>query len=114
MSTNIYFVAEREVIVKCTGNTEIQKQYIGVWQTPTSDTYKIMNSPDPKMAYVEWVLSEFDEDEEEPIYAEGVTFCEGEPIGFTKFNSGKEHAAKFLRTCEELEAEGWEIRAEAW
>lgn len=114
MSTNIHFVAEREIIVKRTGKADVQTQYLHVWQTSTPDTYKIINSADPKLAYIEWVLTEFDRDEREPIYAEDDIECICEPVGFTTFNVGKQHVAEFLQIIEQLEAEGWEIKAEAW
>lgn len=114
MSTNIHFVAEREIIIKRTGKADVQTQNLHVWQTRTPDTYKIINSADPKMAYIEWVLNEFDRDEQEPVYAEDDVFGERDPVGFTTFNAGKQHVAEFLQIIEQLEADGWEIRAEAW
>lgn len=114
MSTNIHFIAEREIIVKRTGKADVQTQNLHVWQTRTPDTYKIINSADPKLAYIEWVLTEFDRDEQEPVYAEDDVFGERDPVGFTTFNAGKQHVAEFLQIIEQLEAEGWEIRAKAW
>ena len=113
MSTNIHFIAEREIIVKRTGKVDVQTQNLHVLQTRTPDTYKIINSADPKLAYIEYVLTEFDHDEQEPVYAEDDVFCERDPVGFKTFNAGKDHVAEFLQIIEQLEAEGYEIRAEA-
>ena len=114
MSTNIHFIATREIIVKRTGKADVQTQNLHVWQTSSPDTHKIINSADPKLAYIEWVLAEFDRDEQEPVFAEDDVFSERDPVGFTTFNAGKKHVAEFLQIIEQLEADGWEIRAEAW
>ena len=112
MSMNICFVGVRDVQVIKTGKFEQQRVRLNVFQTPTLDTCKIANSPDPKQAYIQWVLSKFDRDEEELVFAKDDIFCEGEPIGTKIVNEGKLHVAEFLQTWIDLEQDGYEIVCE--
>lgn len=114
MSTNIHFIATREVIVKKTGKEDTQRIQLHVWQTRTPDTYKIINSADPILAYVEIILNEFDHDEQLPVYAEDDIFGEKDPVGFKTFNAGKQHVTELMKSIQTLEEEGWEINLEAW
>lgn len=114
MSTNIHFIAHREVKVIKTNRVSTQEIQFDEFQTPTRVTYEIMASEDRAQAYKEWVLRECSRDEEFPIYAEDDVFGEGDPVGVEIYNAGKEHIEKFeewLKMCEE---EGFEVRAEAW
>lgn len=114
MSTNIHFVATREVKVVKTNRVTTQEIKFNELQTPTRVTWEIKDSADPIQAYRDWVLRECSRDEEFPIYAENDVFGEDEPIGVEIYNAGKEHIEKFdewLKMCAE---EGYEVRAEAW
>ena len=60
MSTNIHFVAKREISFKKKNGevaTDIQTDDFAVWQTPTSVTYQIMSSDDKINAYLKWINS---------------------------------------------------------
>ena len=114
MSTNIHFVAQREIQVVKTGKTSIQEIKFNEWQTPTRVTWEIMDSSDRIQAYKDWILRECSRDEEFPVYAEDDVFGEGEPVGKEIYNAGKEHLEQFeewLKMCDE---EGYTVVAEAW
>ena len=114
MSTNIHFLASREITVNRTGKTDTQTRHLQVWQSNSEETRKIMQSTDPVQGYVDWVIRRFDQDEQEPVYAEDDVFGQRDPVRFETYNPGRQHAAEFLRTVEELRADGWDIKAEAW
>ena len=113
MSMNIHFYGVRDVQVIKTGRIEQQTHQISVWQTPTKDTYEILDQPDPVRAYARWAADRTGE-EKEPIYAEDDIFGEGEPIGYDAINPGRMHAADFLKIVRMLRRDGYEIVAEAW
>lgn len=114
MSTNIHFVAHREINVVKTGKTQTQEIKFSEWQTPTRVTREIMNSTDPIQAYKNYILTECSRDEELPIYAEDDVFGEGTPIGVDVYNNGKEHVAQFEEWLNMCEEEGYTVVAEAW
>lgn len=114
MSTNIHFIAHREVKVIKTNRVSTQQIQFDEFQTPTRVTHEIMASADRAQAYKEWVLRECSHDEVFDVFAEDDIWEEREPVGKTIYNAGKEHIEKFeewLKMCEE---EGFEVRAEAW
>ena len=114
MSTNIHFVAAREVRVVKTGKTNTQEIQFDELQTPTSVTWEIMRSANPVQTYKDWVLRECSRDEEFPVFAEDDVFGERDPVGVEIYNAGREHIEKFdawLKMCAE---EGFDVRAEAW
>lgn len=114
MSTNIHFIATREIRVVKTGMITTQEIKFNEWQTPTRVTWEIMGSADRVQAYKDWILRECSRDEEFPVYAEDDIFGEGEPVGKEIYNAGKEHLAQFeewLKMCDE---EGYTVVAEAW
>lgn len=113
MSTNIHIKASRQIIVVKTGKTDMQTVYFNQWQTPSVDTYAIMESKDPIQAYKDWALRE-QEDQVENVYAEDDYFEEGEPIGTRTFNYGKEHVAEFEAWIREVEEAGYIVEFEAW
>ena len=113
MSTNIHFYGVRDVQVIKTGCIEQQTHQISVWQTPTKDTYAILDQPDPVKAYARWAADRTGE-EQELLYAKDDIFCEGEPIGYDTINPGRMHAADFLKIVRQLRRDGYEIVAEAW
>ena len=113
MSINIHFRAVRDIQVIKTGEITQEFRHLGVWQTPTEVTREIMNNADPIKAYADWAAAETG-DEQAPIYAEDDIWCEGEPVGFETVNVGKVAAAEFLETVKILQAEGFDIVAEAW
>lgn len=114
MSTNIHFIATREVKVVKTNRVTTQEIKFNELQTPTRVTYEIKDSADPVQAYKDWVLRECSRDEEFDVFADDDIYQEREPIGKEVYNAGKEHIEKFdewLKMCAE---EGYEVRAEAW
>jgi len=113
VSTNIHFKAEREILVVKTGKTDTQVEYVTVWQTPTNVTYDIVNSPDPIVAYIDWVKS-VSNDVQEPVYADDDIFHEEEPIGTETFNPGLLHIKDFEHAVQNLGNDGYTITAEAW
>lgn len=113
MSTNIHFKAIREIQVVKTGKIENQTMQFHEWQTPTEITNKIMNSDDKIAAYKEWVLS-ISKDMPNKIYHPDDIFAEGEPIGETIINVGKEHIAEFEDWIRDVTEQGYEVYAEAW
>lgn len=113
MSTNIHFEAIREIRVVKTGKIELQRVQFYEWQTPTEITHKIMDSDDKIAAYKEWVLS-ISKDVEHNIYHIDDIFGEGEPIGKTTVNAGKEHVADFENWIRSVTLEGYDVQVEAW
>ena len=114
MSTNIHFFGQRKVVVVTTKKIEIQREKIGGVQTPTDVTWQIMQSSDVRKAYTDWVMEQFGTDEQVPVFAEDDVWEEGEPIGTKTINDGKRLVDEFNEACAELEARGFEIKAEAW
>ena len=114
MSTNIHFIATREVQVIKTGKINTQEIKFNEWQTPSDVTRKIMASADPVQAYKDWILTECSIDVETDVFAEDDIFQERDPIGKEVFNAGKEHVAEFEQWLNMCSEEGFEVRAEAW
>jgi hypothetical protein len=114
MSTNIHFLATREIQVVKTGQRETQEErFGGVWQTPTDVTYKITAQADPIQAYRDWILS-VNADYEVDIYAEDDIFREREPVGTETRNEGVYHLKEFDAWITSRTEQGYEIAAEAW
>lgn len=114
MSTNIHFIAHREVKVIMTNRISTQEIKFDVFQTPARVTHEIMASEDRAQAYKAWVLRECSQDQEFDVFAEDDVWEERDPVGKRIYNAGKEHIENFeawLKMCEE---EGFEVRAEAW
>ena len=113
MSTNIHFLATRDIIVVKTGKQDKQEIYFDrVWQTPTRVTLEIIKN-DPIQGYRDYILNECSEDREYEIYAEDDIFCET-PIGTETYNPGREHLEEFDAWVRECEESGYTIQAEAW
>lgn len=115
MSTNIHFIATREVQVIKTGKINTQEIKFNEWQTPSDVTRKIMASADPVQAYKDWILTECSIDVETDVFDEDdIIFQDRDPIGKEVFNAGKEHVAEFEQWLNMCSEEGFEVRAEAW
>lgn len=67
MSLNVIIYAEREVIVKATDKTEIQRIFFDSMQTSTKDTNLIINSECPLETYKKLII-ENSIDEVERVY----------------------------------------------
>ena len=114
MSTNIHFLAEREIIVVKTGQKDIQRIYFNsVWQTPSRVTRELMDG-DPIQGYKDWILRECSHDEILAVYADDDYFEERAPVGQRIYNSGKEHVDAFEEWLDMCEQEGYTVTAEAW
>lgn len=114
MSTNIHFLATREIQVIRTGKIETQEEHFkGVWQTPTPVTRQLIGSLDPILAYRNWIL-EINEDYEVDIFAKDDIFREREPVGTETRNHGDDHCAEFDLWVASMTKQGYEITAEAW
>lgn len=68
MSMNIYLEALMEVTSVKTGETHYMSRKFDCYQTPTTITYKILDSDDKYKEYCDWVLAFPDEYSKEPIY----------------------------------------------
>ena len=113
MSTNLRIFAEREIEVVKTGARQTQHvNYWHTWQTPTEVTKKIMQATNRKQAYIDWVLS-ISKDEIVNTYEYADVFCDN-PIGTKVYNAGKEHINDFIKWCNYMEKEGYEIKFESW
>lgn len=108
MSMNLYVEATREVTVTKTGKSSVQKISFGLWQTPTEVTYAILESPDVKQAYINWVKSNSSVDKY-PIYADDDLFRDREPIGYEDVNAGEDHIRELEEWAKTCEDEGYEI-----
>jgi hypothetical protein len=94
MSMNIMITASRKVTFKNKAGKRsggIQTENFGTCQTPTAVTYEILKSKDPAQAYIDWVLEEYGQYEDD-IWQEHVEEFRAwidrvEEEGFTvKFN----------------------------
>ena len=116
MSTNIRIHAHRMIQVVKTGALDTQSTHFDAWQMPTTATWHIMNPVDLMsrlQAYRDWVLSTC-EDEREPVYAEDDLFHDGEPVGFSLVNHGRDHLARLDEWLQLIERDGWEVSVDAW
>jgi hypothetical protein len=68
MSMNIYLKALMKVTSVKTGETYYMSRKFDCYQTPTTITYKILDSDDKYKEYCDWVLAFPDEYSKEPIY----------------------------------------------
>ena len=113
MSTNLNIFAEREIEVVKTGSRQTQRvNYLYTWPTPTEVTKKIMQATDRKQEYIDWILY-ISEDEIVNVYAEDDHFEEN-PICTKVLNTGKEHINNFIKWCNYMEKEGYEIKFKFW
>ena len=117
MSTNIHFVAKREISFKKKNGdvaTDIQTEYFAVWQSPTRVTHEIMQSVSPVDAYIDWVKRECSRPQELKVYADDDIWSEREPVGVEVYNPGEDHIAEFKDWVCVKEEQGYTIEAEAW
>ena len=115
MSTNIHFLATRDIIVVKTGQQDKQEIYFDpVWQTFTQVTRELMDSGDPIQGYKDYILRECSRDEILDVYAEDDYFEERGPVGTRVYNAGKEHVAEFEAWLEMCEEEGYTVIPEPW
>jgi len=105
---NIYITGTQDCMVIKTGKKFVKTVEFGAIQTPTDVTDTILEAEDKAQAYIDWVLS-IGEDEQEPIYAEEDIFGLGEPVGCQTFNYCKEHVAEFKEWLELMEREGFDV-----
>ena len=114
MSMNVYIYAEREVTAKLKNGDEVvstQKEKWNALQTPTVDTYEIVNSRDPKQAYVDWCFSKSNP-ESIPIYAEDDIFNERDPIGWEEYDFYVDHIAQFEEWFYNMDQQGYTVKFE--
>lgn len=113
MSMNIMISATRKISFtkkngqQCTDTQTIVM--IGTVQTPTKETYKIINSADQAQAYIDYVTEFCSEDIQVPIYGEDDDFGEFEPVRFDTYNYGKEHIAQFKEWMSNAIEDGYTI-----
>ena len=115
MSMNIFITATRNVTFKKKNGKvgeDTQTVKFNAWQTPTIVTRQILASDDCAQAYINWVLTEFSEDEEVNVYADDDVFCEGEPIGVGIINEGKEHVQEFKDWMFDVQENGFTVTFE--
>ncbi len=110
MSMNVYFEALRDVFVPALGKTDVQREHISVWQTPTDVTYEIVQSDDPIKTYFDWVRS-ISKEEEEPVYADDDIFMENGPIGTELVNHGESHIEELEKLFDQYRKRGYKIEA---
>ena len=114
MSTNIHFEARRKIQIELTGKIEEQTEHFkGVWQTPTSVTWKIIGNIDPILAYKTWILS-VTEDHEINIYNEDDIWHDQDPVSTRIYNAGEDHCKEFDEWIKNVTDRGFDITAEAW
>lgn len=113
MSTNIYIMATRDVIVKKTGKSAQQQLKFNAWQTPTTSTAKIMEKRDKIQAYKDWVLS-VSKDKIINVYAEDDIWREYDPVATQVINEGEEHIKRFDEWLDDCEQNGYDVEIVAW
>jgi hypothetical protein len=115
MSMNIYITATRKITFKKkngkrSGDTQTVK--FNAWQTPTVVSYGIIDSKEPRQAYVDWILRECSVDREFPVFADDDIFGDGEPVGVEIINEGKAHVEEFRAWINQVEEEGFTVNFE--
>lgn len=112
MSMNIAFEASRVIRIVETDITETQRDIYTPWQTPTEDSRKIANSPDPVQAYKDWVLSQSDECVfEQEIFAEDDIWCEKGPIAWQLHDPRTAEVKRFEDWIENAASGAWKVKA---
>lgn len=89
MSMNLYLSATLTGKTK-TGKPVVQTEYIDLWQTPTSITYKIMEMDDKLQGYIDYIES-IDAPYIQNVYEKDDIFCEGKVIDTFTIYPGKQH-----------------------
>jgi hypothetical protein len=112
MSMNIMISATRKISFtkknKKRGQ-EIQTIVFDAMQTPTTQTYKIFNSPDQIQAYIDYIMEFCSEDVEVPVYGPADIFGEEPPMYIDTYNYGKEHIKNLKAWIEEVTEDGYKI-----
>lgn len=113
MSTNIHFLASREIYIPFLNKTEVQEIYFEqVWQTSTKETMMIQSSDNPIQAYTDWILTKNLTDEIN-VYEEDDYFCDN-PIGTKIHNYSEEHIEEFNKWLFWCKENGYSVTVECW
>lgn len=112
MSMNIMISATRKISFTKKNKkrgTEHQTLVFDAFQAPTTQTYKIFNSPDQMQAYIDFIMEFCSEDVEIPVYGPDDIFGEGDPVYIDTHNYGKEHIKNLKAWIEEVTEAGYKI-----
>jgi hypothetical protein len=112
MSINIYIFARRKVTVKKKNGKsgrDTQTIEFDAIQTPSEVSSQIMKSSDPAQAYVDWVLSHYDRDEQVAVYGYEP---DGKFIGTKTLNIGRDHVKQLRDWIEQVKEEGYTVSFE--
>lgn len=115
MSMNILITASRKVTFKNKAGKRtggIQNVEFRALQTPTHITHDILASKDPAQTYIDWVLRDCSLDVVEPLFPEDDIWGEGEPVGTSVWNAGKEHVEEFRTWIKDVEEQGYTLKFE--
>jgi len=115
MSMNILITATRKVTFKKKNGKrggEIQNVEFRALQTPTQITHDILASKDPAQTYIDWVLRDCSRDVVLSVFAPEDIWGEGEPVGTSVWNAGKEHVEEFRAWVNSVEEEGYTLKFE--
>ena len=115
MSMNIMITASRKITFKNKAGKRtggIQNGEFRALQTPTQITHAILASKDPAQTYIDWVLAECSRDEVVAVFAPEDIWEEGEPVGTTIYNAGKEHVEGFRAWIKDVEENGFTVKYE--
>jgi len=108
---NLCLYGERTIAYK-DGNrkrrTSKQQIEFECWQTPTEVSYAIKSSPDPLVAYSNWV-KENDSPYEEYDYADGNWSLDEEPCGKILVSPAEQHLTKLSEWLCLAQEEGYAI-----
>lgn len=107
MSINIFITAQRPItFTKKNGEVgnDIQVLKFDALQTPTDVSWKIVGSKAPLQEYVEWVMEEFDIDEQVATYDDEDNFVE-----FIAVNYAKIHLEELTKWVDEVEDNGYKV-----
>lgn len=101
MSINLNIKATREVQVVKTGEVQTQTIYFNCQQTPTRVTDNIMNSSDKAVAYVDWILSQSNNEIDERY--------DDESMKIKNIDWSASHVKEFKRWLKKCNKEGYEV-----
>lgn len=120
MSINLHLYAEREVYSKQGKYLGIQREKFDLWQTPTKDTYKIIESSDVLESYKQWLVSWCNLDTE-GVYINSdkvetyLKELDGQPYDYYVYTHyGLIHFKDLLDWKEEKESVGFTLKFEIW
>jgi len=111
MSMNLYIEATQEAIFCKSGEKTIVRESFSLWQTPTSVTRQCLESTNPLEFFKKWVLDNYSEEVEEPIYSSiPLEMLDCKIVGTKKVNYAEEHVKELESWIDSMQKKGFDIK----